>query len=264
MPVRARLNSYQTVVAAVLLAQLFLVRWMVACNPGLSNAAATPMKSAPVVQTVQSYLNRTFLTKHTTTQFDSRGGDLIVVCASSHAGVTMVPSDSFNNIWTSAAGPTSTTGALELRTQVWYAKRPTVGAGHTITLNLSSPQSLVISVVVIKGSNSSAPIDAISTIGDDGGSQTVHVASPSLTTTSDNDLLIGFAKSSVSEIWTPGAGYVAQGAASSDYLDAQAGWAAKRGEYNAPFYIGTFATWQAVVVAVRPSVRGTAHGQARP
>ena len=62
----------------------------------------------PLVQAVQSYIKPKFLTSHTTDPFDSTGGDLIVVCASSHDGVTLTPSDSFSNKWISAAGPTNT------------------------------------------------------------------------------------------------------------------------------------------------------------
>src|SRR5260370_841361 len=207
----------------------------------------------PVVQTVQTYINTTFFTTHTTAPFDSTGGDLIVVTASSHAGVTMTPSDSFNNTWISAAGPTSTIIGFDLRTQVWYAKSSTVGPNHTFTLNLSASEPLVISVIVVKGSNISAPIDAISTIGDDGGLQALNVTSPNITTTSGNDLLIGFGKSSVSETWTSGSGYTAQPAASSNFLDAETGLAATPGTYKATFSISTAATWQAAVASVKPS-----------
>jgi hypothetical protein len=212
----------------------------------------------PTVQATQGYINPTFLTAHTTAPFDSSGGDLILVCASSHAGVTMTPSDSFNNTWVSAAGPTNTNTGFDLRTQVWYAKNPTVGPRHTFTLNLSALQPLVISVIVVKGSNVSAPIDAISSIGDDGGSKTLNVASPNITTTSANDLLIGFAKSSVSEVFTPGSGYTAQPAASSNFLDAETKVTATPGTYNSTFTLNSPAASQAVIVAVAPSASVTA------
>ena len=206
--------------------------------------------TGPIVQTTQGYINSTFLSTHTTAPFDSTGGDLIVVCASSHAGVTMTPSDSFNNTWISVAGPTNTSTGFDLRTQVWYAKNPIVGAGHTFTLNLSAAESLVISVFVVKGSNIASPLDQIPLIGDDGGSQTLNVSSPSVTTTNNNDLLIGFAKSSVSETFTSGTGYTPQPVASSNFLDAETGPAATPGTYSATFTLNTAATWQAVVAAV--------------
>ena len=209
--------------------------------------------TGPIVQTTQGYINTTFLTTHTTAPFDSTGGDLIVVCASSHAGVTMTPSDSFNNTWISAAGPTNTSTGFDLRTEVWYAKSPTVGAGHTFTLNLSAAESLVISVIVVKGSNTSSPIDQISAIGDDGGSESLNVSSPSITTTNSNDLLIGFAKSSVSETFTSGTGYTPQPVASSDFLDAETESPAMPGTYSATFTINAAATWQDVVAAVSMS-----------
>ena len=217
-----------------------------------SNLAAI----GPIVQATQGYINSNLLTTHTTAPFDSTGGDLIVVCASSHAGVTMTPSDSFNNTWISAAGPANTTTGFDLRTQVWYAQNPTVGPGQTFTLNLSAAQSLVISIIVVKGSDVQLPIDAISLIGSDNGTQTTSVASPNVTTTSGNELLIGFAKSSVSETFTSGSGFAAQPAASSNFLDAETGPAATAGAYNATFTLSTAATWQAVVVAIRPSAVG--------
>jgi hypothetical protein len=231
-------------------------------TPPTAPSNLTTTTSPPVVQAVQSYINSTALATHTTAPFNSSGGDLIVMCASSHAGVTMTPSDSFNNTWISAAGPTNTSTGFDLRTQVWYAKNPTVGAGHTFTLSLSAAQSLVISVIVVKGSNiSAAPIDAISAIGDDGGSQTANVSSPNVTTTSGNDLLIGFAKSSVSVTWTPGNGYTEQVQATSNFLAAETGLAVLPGTYNATFTINGPATWQAVVAAVSPVLGGVSASQ---
>jgi hypothetical protein len=207
----------------------------------------------PIVQEVQSYINRSFITTHTTNEFDSSGGDLIVVCASSHAGVTMIPSDNFRNTWISAAGPTNTSAGRNLRTQVWYAKNPNVGPGHIFALSLSAPQPLVVSVLVVRGSNISAPIDAISTIGDDRGSQALYVTSPNITTTKSNDLLIGFAKGSVAETFAPESTFTAQPLASSNFLAAETGPAIVPGTYNARFMLNTASTWEAVVLAVRPS-----------
>jgi hypothetical protein len=219
----------------------------------LSGAATNLPDSGPGIQATQHYINRTFLTTHTTAAFDSSGGDLIVMCASSHAGVLMIPSDSLNNTWISAVGPTSTRIGFDLRTQVWYAKNPKVGPDHSFTLDLSAPQSLVISLLVVKGAKVSDPIDSVSLIGDDAGLQAPYVASPSTTTTSDNDLLIGFAKSAAAQVWTSGSGYTAQEAASSPYLDAEIGFAETPGRYNSTFDIGSGGSWQAVTVAVKPA-----------
>src|SRR5208337_396970 len=52
-----------------------------------TNVNVTDGGPAPIVQAVQSYINSTFLQVHTTAPFDSTGGDLIVMCASSHSGV---------------------------------------------------------------------------------------------------------------------------------------------------------------------------------
>jgi len=207
---------------------------------------------APIVQNVQGYINATWLTSHTTAPFDSTGGDAIVVFASSHAGVTMTPSDNFNNTWISVAGPTNTSTGFDLRSQIWYAKNPTVGPGQTFTLNLSAAQSLVISIFVMKGSNISSPIDVLSAIGDDAGTQSVNVASPSVLTNSADDTLIGFVKSSVGETFAAGAGYTFEPAASSNFLAAENQAVVAKGTYNATFALNTGATWQSAVVAVAP------------
>ena len=215
--------------------------------------AAVAGASGPVVIATQSYIYSASVTSHTSAAFDSSGGDLLVLCASSHAGVTMTPTDSFGNGWIAVAGPTSTTTGFDLRTGVWYARMPVVGPGDTVTMTLSVAQPLVMSIFVVKGSNSASPLDVVSGIGNDGGTQSTAVSSPNITTTTASDLLIGFAKSSIGEVWTPGTGYTAQSAASSNYLDAETGFAATPGVYAATFGIDAAATWQSAVVAVSPS-----------
>jgi hypothetical protein len=219
-----------------------------------SGVAANVGESGPIVIATQGYINPTFLRNHTTAPFDSSEGDLIVVCASSHDGITMIPSDSFDNTWISGAGPTNTTKGFDLRTQVWYAKSPKVGPGHTFSLNLSRLEPLVISLFVVKGSDISDPIDAISPIGDDAGSKARYVVSPNIMTSSSNDLLIGFAKSSTAENWISGSEYTAQVKASSNYLDSETQLALTPSSYNSTFALSSSATWQSVVVAVRPSM----------
>jgi hypothetical protein len=215
----------------------------------------------PIVQTPVGYYNSNSQTVHTTAAFDSTGGDAIVVFASSHAGVTMTPSDTFNNTWISVAGPTSTTTGFDLRSQIWYAKNPTVGPGQTFTLTLSAAQPLVMSIFVVKGSNIPGPIDALSQIGNDGGSQSLNVASPSITTTLGNDLLIGFAKSSIGEVFTSGTGFTPQPVASSNFLDAETQLVAPPSTYSSTFTINAAATWQAAVVAVEPAVTSASSSQ---
>ena len=246
-------NSVHFVGAALLLAAILLVCSLLPGSYTVSSAPSNLANSTPKIQATQHYINRTPLITHTTPAFDSSGGGLIVVCASSHSGVFMAPSDSFDNTWISAVGPTSTRIGFDLRTQVWYAKNPRVGPGHTFTLNLSTSQPLVISLLVVSGANVSDPIDAISTIGDDAGSQSSHVASPSITTTNGNDLLIGFAKSATGQVWASGSEYTAQGAASSSYLGAETGFAETRGRYQATFDLNSPGSWQAVTLAVKPT-----------
>jgi fibronectin type 3 domain-containing protein len=215
----------------------------------------------PTVAAVQSYINSTALTVHTTAAFDSTGGDAIVMCVSSHNGVTMTPSDTYGNTWISMAGATNTTIGPDLRTQLWFVRNPIVGPGHIVTLTLSTAQSLVISVFVVKGSNSSSPIDAISSIGDDNGTQTNNVASPTIATAGLSDLLIGFAKVSSTSTFQSGAGFVPQPAASTIFLDAESGSAAP-GNYSATFTItvGGPVTWQSAVAAVATGPNQTTLG----
>ena len=214
---------------------------------GLTVAVAGP---APTYLTGQGYYNSTSQTSHTTASFDSTGGDLILLFASSHAGVTFTPSDSFANTWISIAGPTSTVAGFDLRSQVWYAPNPIVGPGHTITMNLSVTQPLVMSIVVVKGSNTSSPIDAISLIGSDNGTSTVNVVSPNITTTKANDLLVGFVKTNGTETFTPGSGFTLQSASTVLNLTAETGSAATSGTYDATFTLSVGVTWQSVIGAV--------------
>jgi predicted phage tail protein len=116
-------------------------------------------------------------------------------------------------------------------------------------MGLSAAQSLVISIFVVRGSNISSPIDAISLIGSDNGTQTVNVASPSITTAGTNDLLIGFSKVSAGAVFQAGTGFTLQPAASSNFLAAETGPAANPGSYNARFTLDQPQTWQSAVVA---------------
>jgi fibronectin type 3 domain-containing protein len=206
--------------------------------------------TGPIVANVQGYYNSNFQTSHTTATFDSTGGDLIVLFASSHFGVTFTPSDNFGNTWISVAGPTTTSLGFDLESQLWYAPKPVVGAGQAITMNLSQSLPLVMSVFVVKGSNTSSPLDAISLIGSDNGTQSVNVVSPSATTSDTNDLLIGFTKVSAASVFQPGTGFTQQPTASSIFLDAENGPAATPGTYAATFTLGSPVTWEAAVVAV--------------
>jgi fibronectin type 3 domain-containing protein len=213
---------------------------------GLSAGPGT----GPIVANVQGYYNSNFQTTHTTATFDSTGGDLIVLFAASHFGVTFTPSDNFGNTWISVAGPTTTSLGFDLESQIWYAQNPVVGTGQMITMNLSQSLPLVMSVFVVKGSNISSPLDAISLVGSDNGTQSVNVVSPSVTTLDANDLLIGFTKVSAGSVFQSGIGFIQQPTASSTFLDAENGPAAAPGTYAATFTLGSPVSWEAAVVAV--------------
>ncbi len=214
-----------------------------------TNVSVTDGGPAPVIQAVQSYINSTYLTVHTTQPFNSSGGDLIVMFASSHAGVTMTPSDAYGNTWVSIAGPTNTTQGFDLRSQIWYVASPVTGPNETVSVALSAPQSFVMSIFVVKGSNISSPIDAISLIGSDNGTQSQNVASPSINTSILNDQLLGWVKVSAGATFTSGPGFIQQPGASSNFLDAESGIAATAGMYDATFTISSAQTWQSAVVA---------------
>jgi hypothetical protein len=214
---------------------------------GMAVAAGGP---GPTYVNGQGYYNTTSLTTHTTATFDSTGGDQILLFASSHQGVTFTPSDSFGNTWISIAGPTSTVTGFDLRSQVWYAPNPKVGSGHTITMNLSLAQPLVMSIVVLKGSNTSSPIDGISLIGSDNGTSSVNVTSPFMTTTGANDLLVGFVKTNGTETFAAGPGFTLQSAATVLNLTAETGLVATAGTYDATFTLSAGVTWESVVGAI--------------
>jgi len=214
--------------------------------------------SAAAIQRVVSYYNGTHLTSHTMGPFDSTGGDLLVVCAGTHENALLTPSDNFNNTWISLAGPTNfgptdSSGGINLRAQIWYSKNPKVGPNHIFTMALSTREALVLSMFVITGSNTSDPIDAVSTIGNDANTQALNPTSPGIITTHPDDLLIGFGKSRYGEAWSAGAGFALQEGASSDFLVGESGLAPSPGSYTSTFVINKPTNWQAAVVAVKPA-----------
>jgi chitodextrinase len=118
-------------------------------------------------------------------------------------------------------------------------------------MTLSAAQALVMSVIVVKGSNISSPIDTVSLIGSDNGTQTTSGISPPITTSGINDLLIGFTRlAGGAGSFVPGASFTQQPGASSIYFEAEAGPAASAGTYAATFALSAAQNWQSVVVAV--------------
>ena len=213
---------------------------------------------APTIERVARYYSGTHLATHSMAPFDSSGGDLLVVFAGTHEDALLTPSDNFNNTWVSLAGPTnfgptSSSAGINLRGQLWYAKNSKVGPNHVLTMTLSTPQALVLSLFIIKGSDGSDPIDAFSPIGNDADMRTLTPTSPTISTTHPNALLLGFGKSRFSESWSAGDGFTFQPNASSDYLAAEFGLAAAPGSYQSMFIISGSTNWQAAIVAVKPA-----------
>jgi hypothetical protein len=207
---------------------------------------------APVVRAVQGYLNYEYVTKHVTAPFDSRGGDLIVVFATSHGKLTFSPSDNLKNTWIPLRPPTDYGFERDLRSGLWYAKNPKTGPNHVFAINISTPEPLVISLFVIQGSDRLDPIEFASAIGRNADGRTAIVQSPVITTEHPDDLLIGFGKAAWGVEWYAGNGFALQRAASSDYLAAETGLAPAPGRFRATFQVSELADWQSALVAVRP------------
>lgn len=224
---------------------------------------------APEINGVQRYINPTFLETHSTQPFDSRGGDLLVMYASSHGGVKFAPSDNFGNTWISISGPTSTTAEFDLRSQIWYAVRPKVGPNHTVTMRLSARQSLVMSIFVVKGVNLYSPIDSVSLINSDNRTESMQVFSPRVTTSNANDLLLAWCKVADIGRFASGPGFSQQPGASSSYLGAESGTATQPGSYKAAFLLNKPQAWQSAVVAIdgspeRATLRWNSGTQVQP
>src|SRR5256885_17158658 len=92
------------------------------------------------------------------------------------------------------SAPSSTTVGSDLRTGVWYARMPVVGAGHTVTMTLSGAQPLVMSGVGVKGSNAANPLDVVWAMGNGGGTQSVAGGRPDVCTPGGKHVLIRIAK----------------------------------------------------------------------
>jgi hypothetical protein len=208
---------------------------------------------APVVRAVQGYINKNaFLTKHTTAPFDSTGGDLLVVFASSHGKLTFAPSDNLKNTWIPLGPPTDFGSGDDLRSALWYAKNPKTGRNHVFTMDLSTPNPLVLSLFVIQGSDRFDPIDLASTIGRNADGRTATVQSPVIATERPDDLLIGFGKVAWGvDWWLAGDGFALQRKTSSDYLAAETGVAPMPGRFRATFQVSWKTDSQSVLVAVR-------------
>jgi hypothetical protein len=214
-------------------------------------------KNSPIVQAVQRYINPTYQMVHTTEPFDSTGGDLIVLYASSHQNVIFTPSDNFDNRWISIAGPANTTGGFDLRSQMWYAEAGKVGPGQRISLHLSKKQPLVISVFVVSGADKISPIQAVSLVGDDDGTKSVNAESPPISVANKNDLLLGWVKASAGARFKAEQGFSQQDGASSDFLASESRTALSPGTYNTRFTLNKPQTWQSAVVAIAGSDQAT-------
>jgi hypothetical protein len=207
----------------------------------------------PTIVAETGYILAAHSASDTTASFDSTGGDLILMAASTHDGAMLTPDDTYHNTWISLAGPTDAHSKYNVRSQMWYAKNPKVGPDHAVTMTLSSPQSLVISVIVVKGADTSDPLDGWSQLGDDNWTMSPKVRSPSIQTRSADDLLVGFAKCALTVTWDSDDAFTFHPNASSGFLVAESGLALTPGYYQSEFSLDIPSTWESAVIAVKPA-----------
>lgn len=118
---------------------------------------------------------------------DTSGADLIVVGASWYnpVGSATAASDSKSNTWTALSLHVSGSYAIRM----WYCVNPTVGSGHTFTVDCGG-NSIYPSIFVMAFSGVAAsPLDQINTNSNSG----TTVTSGSITPTEDNELCVTMA-----------------------------------------------------------------------
>ena len=114
---------------------------------------------------------------------DTTGADLLVmvVCYFSGAAAPTV-SDSKGNTWTALTAVQSTGGGANNKTQIYYAKNPTVGSGHTFTASGASSFAS-LTAAAYSGCDTAAPFDQQNGTAD-------STQPGSVTPTQDNELVV--------------------------------------------------------------------------
>lgn len=161
------------------------MRWMTAIVIGLGVALSLPAHAALSVLTgVGTQGNSTTIT---TGSIDTTTATLIVCVVTKDSGATFattVVTDSKGNTYTTPATVEQGSSHRHYR-----AENPTVGSGHTFTLNMNGTGIGSIACLPIVGTASSGTVDQTAQ-NDDGGPTTTH-QSPSATTTQADEILIG-------------------------------------------------------------------------
>jgi hypothetical protein len=210
--------------------------------------------ATPTYVAGQQYYNATAGTSFTSSSFNSTGADLLIMFLGCHNNTAFTITDSYGNIWRPLAGPAFKAGTAyyPMEGEFFYVPNATTGASHTITVGLSQPEPLVMSIAALSGDNIYSPIDAYSSIAGDNGTLSKYVASGSLTTSQPNDLLLGIAKGFSNNTYTASAGFTSQSASTGLNFSAETEAASVVGNYSSSFSASVSDFWQTVVAAVAP------------
>lgn len=124
---------------------------------------------------------------NTTGAIDTTGANFLVVCIASNLGSSSFTSltDSKSNTWQVALNWTSNSGDF---IRIMYAENPTVGTGHTFSLNYSSSAFTVLCAAAYSGMATASTIDKTAT---GTGNSTSLLTSATATTAQSEELLIG-------------------------------------------------------------------------
>jgi hypothetical protein len=202
----------------------------------------------------QEYYNATAGTSFTSAAFNSTGADLLVMFLGCHNYTVFSITDSYGNTWLPLAGPALKvgTGYYPMEGEFFYAPNATTGANHTVTVTLSQTEPLVMSITAFSGDNIYSPIDAYSSIVGDNGTLAKYITSNALTTTQQNDLLVGVVKGFGNNTYTAGSGYTSQTAATGLNFSSETEPAPSAGNYSASFTASVSDFWQSVIGAIAP------------
>ncbi|WP_353063325.1 IPT/TIG domain-containing protein [Tunturibacter psychrotolerans] len=210
--------------------------------------------SVPTYVAGQQYYNATKGTSFTSSSFNSTGADLLVMFLGCHNNTIFTVTDSYGNTWFPLAGPAFKVGSsgFPMEGEFFYAPNAKTGTGHTVTVGLSQPEPLVMSIAALLGDNIYSPIDAYSFITGDNGTIAKYISSSPLITSQPNDLLLGIVKGFGNNTYTAGTAYTGQAASTGLNFSAETGVALTVGNYSSSFIASAGDFWQTVIAAIAP------------
>jgi hypothetical protein len=118
----------------------------------------------------------------TSSAVNTTGADIVVACTEAGGGANPTVLDSKSNVWTGATD----WNVSNPHCRIWYAINPTVGSGHTFTINGTDSAGIFSA---FSGSKLTAPIDQ-QNAKDTGGFNGDPASPGSITPTEDNELII--------------------------------------------------------------------------